>query len=601
MSNPVDAPLGSADAGPHTAARADELEHLRRLILPAERDRLDAIERRLDDSDVRADELSRVLPESVTRAARRDNRLGLSLSTVIDAALTISVRKNRQHLAEVLSPAMGPAIRRAIAEALRAMVDSFNQVLQHSFSVQALRWRGEAWRTGRSFAEVVLNHCLVFRVEHVFLVYRENGLLLQHVAAQATSLLDGDLVSGMLTAIQDFVRDSFAVEAEQAVDTLRVGDLAVWIEQGEYAYLAAVIRGTPPSGLRSVLRDALDTIHLEFGDAFERFAGDAGPFELARRHLEGCLQLQVRSEPRPRRWLVPAIVAVSAVALLVTGAALEFRTARRWNLYLARLAAEPGIVVVKEEHGIRHAAITGLRDPDAADPLQLLSACGLDANRVTSRWEPYLSQAPTIGLARAKSWLEPPVTVALTSAGGVLTATGSAPHRWVLEATRKAAGMPGVRRFDASGVTDEGTTAVDGVRRRLEPIVLGFDPGSAELPPRSQPTFSSAVAALHELSRVASASGVAVRVAVIGHTDSTRIGALQCPALAGSGRMGPVGDRGRGNPWHHPRARRRWPKRAGARRTGRRGSCIQPQCHIPRRRRPVTPIGPTRSGSRGWR
>ena len=78
---------------------------------------------------------------------------------------------------------MGPAIRRAIAEALRAMVDSFNQVLQHSLSARALRWRVEAWRTGRPFAEVVLSHSLVYRVEQVFLVHRDTGLLLQHVAA----------------------------------------------------------------------------------------------------------------------------------------------------------------------------------------------------------------------------------------------------------------------------------------------------------------------------------------------------------------------------------------------------------------------------------
>ncbi len=490
-------------------------------ILAVEQERLAELERRLDDPETRADELSRVLPESLARAAHHGNSLSIALSPTVEEALGVSIRKNRRHLAEALAPAMGPAIRRAIAETLRTMVDSLNQVLQHSFSPRALRWRMEAWRTGRPFAEVVLSHSLVFRVEQVFLVHRKSGLLLQHVSADPTAAQDGDLVSGMLTAIQDFVRDSFAVDAEQAVDTMRVGDLVVWVEQAEEAYLAAVVRGSPPVSLRAVLRDALETIHLELGEAFEQYAGDSAAFEPARHHLEGCLQLQVQGRGERRYWLAPAIVAGCLAVLIAGWAVLSLRAASRWGAYLARLDAEPGIVVIREDGGIRRSSVSGLVDRDAADPARLLAEYRLDPARVDSDWEPYLSEEPAIVLTRARSALRPPPGVELTLAGGVLSASGAAPHAWVAEALRRATGIPGVRGFDSGALTDKDVAAASGIVKRIEATVLHFDPGSAELPVREEATFHSALAALDELSDSARRAAMAVRVDVVGHTDGT--------------------------------------------------------------------------------
>ena len=56
----------------------------------------------------------------------------------------------------------------------------------------------------------MLKHTLVYRVEHVFLIHRHTGLLIANAASQDATSQDPQLVSSMLSAIQDFVRDSFA-------------------------------------------------------------------------------------------------------------------------------------------------------------------------------------------------------------------------------------------------------------------------------------------------------------------------------------------------------------------------------------------------------
>src|SRR5215210_1266805 len=246
-------------------AKTDGLDELRRLLIGPEQQELVRIQEQLDRRDeLRPEEVSRVLPEAVRLRSNQDKKVTEALLPTVEEAIGISVRKNPQTLVDALFPVIGPAIRRAISEALTGMVQTMNQTLEHSLSVQGLKWRLEAWRTGKSFGEVVLLHTLLYRVEQVFLIHKETGLLLQHVVAGTSSIQDADMVSGMLTAIQDFVHDSFSSQQSDTLETLQVGGLTVWIEQGPLAILAGVIRGNAPQELRTTFHETLERIHLEF-------------------------------------------------------------------------------------------------------------------------------------------------------------------------------------------------------------------------------------------------------------------------------------------------------------------------------------------------
>src|SRR5215469_15908379 len=129
-----------------------------------------------------------------------DERFADILRPLVENALRRSVRDEPQFWARAISPILGPAIRLAVASALRDMVQTFNRLLENSFSLRSWRWRVEAWRTGKPLAEIVLLRTLVFRVEEVLLVDRNSGLLLASVAAPGMSTENSDLVSAMLTA-----------------------------------------------------------------------------------------------------------------------------------------------------------------------------------------------------------------------------------------------------------------------------------------------------------------------------------------------------------------------------------------------------------------
>ena len=196
---------------------------LRTLLLSPEQTQLDEIRERLDNRAVQPREISRVLPEAFAMRGETDQSLSNVLTPYVEHGFGAAVRKSPRAIVDAIAPIMGPAIRQAIVRALQSMTQSFNHSLDDSLSIRGLRWRLEAWRTGRSFAEVVLLHTLRYRVEQVFLIHRETGLLLHHVAAEGAVVQDQQVLSGMLTAIQSYVRDSFGASPDQTLDHFLVG------------------------------------------------------------------------------------------------------------------------------------------------------------------------------------------------------------------------------------------------------------------------------------------------------------------------------------------------------------------------------------------
>ncbi len=504
-------------------ARQDSLSELRHLLIGPEQQEINELRERLNQQEsLLPEDISRVLPEAVTLRTRRDKKVTEALLPTVEEAIGISVKNNPQTLIDALFPVMGPAIRKAIAETLSGMTQAMNKSLEHSLTPQGLRWRLEARRTGKSFAEVVMLHTLLYRVEQVFLIHKETGLMLQHVVAGSSGVQDADMVSAMMTAIQDFVHDSFNVEEGGSLDTLQVGELAVWIERGPRAVLAAVIRGNAPQELRESFQKTLEQIHSEFARELETFEGDAEPFEPSRTYLEACLHAQYEQGQKDKAKKLVSPIRIIGAIFLITVLVLGFfyvRSRWRWGNYLARLKSEQGIVITNAERRWGGYTIAGLRDPMAADPQVLLKESKLDSSDVESHWEPYHSLSPKFVLNRAQSLLNPPPTVGLAVTGSTLYASGSASHQWIVETRRLVRVIPGLDKFDESILVDTNLQEALVVKSRIENRVIRFVLDTTELAPGQGDELQSLSADIKKLYELAPAAGKKMSVEVVGHTD----------------------------------------------------------------------------------
>lgn len=514
MGDPAARPAGDGGREPD-ASPGDALAEVRAILVGPEQRALETLRARLEDPAAQAREVAAVLPQALQLRAL-DAELARALAPPVEDAITASIQRNPKPLADALFPVMGPAIRKAVAASLAAMVESLNRTLDHSLSWRSVRWRVEALRTGRSFGEVVLAHTLLFRVEQVFLIDRTSGLLLHHVQAGGIGVQDADMVSGMLTAIRDFVGDSFTVADHASLDAFQVGDLAVWIEPGPRALVAAVIRGQPAPDLRHRLQEALETIHLQLAEAFETFQGDAAPFEAARPELEACLRAEYRRDEASRS-RAPAAVAALALVALAVWAGLGWRERQRWNAYLDALRAEPGIVVVSSGTSGGRFVVRGLRDPRAAEPGDLLRQMAIDPATVDARWQPYQALEPAFVLGRAREALQPPASAVLDLSGETLVVTGRAPAAWLLAARERAPLLAGVGRVDLAAALEG---AVRDLADRVQSAVPLFLKGTSRPAPGQDGVFDTLRASVQELDALMAAAGRRARLTIVGHADS---------------------------------------------------------------------------------
>ena len=498
------------------------LEQLRTLLLGREIEVSERFSRLLEDPEQLANAISHVLPTAIAQASIRDERLGMILAPALEKATQSSVRKNPRALVEILYPLIVPAIGKSISEKIDATFQSFNESLKHSLTWSGLKWRWEAWRTGTSFAEVVLKHSLVYQVEHVFLIHGHTGLLIAHAASPDAASQDPQLVSSMLSAIQDFVRDSFS-GGEQGLDALRLGELRLWSERGPFATLVAVIRGNPPEELHEKFRSVLLLIHAERHEALEKFDGDSSGLADVEAALAQCVQLRQeaqRSKQTGFGWLF-ALIAIVLVGLAAKWGYQWWHDERRWGDYLERLRAQPGIVITEVGKRDGQWLVRGLRDPLAIAPSLLLQDLSIDPGRIVAHWEPYQSLSPQFALKRLQDALELPPTVTLALEGDRIVARGSAVSTWIQRARASGRMLPaGSPQLDVSQVEDIHVGALGKLRDSVQSKVILFDNNSPLPAPGQDAVLDQLASELNELTVLSSSLHAATRVVLTGHSDA---------------------------------------------------------------------------------
>ena len=515
-----------------------DLAAVRAVLVGPETSRLDGIDKKLADHAWHVQHVAQTLPDAISIRTGKDDRLAKALAPTIESSIRTSVQKNPRPLVDAISPVMGPAIRKAISDALQGFVQRFNETLASPFSREGLSCLVESVRTGQSFGAVRLKRSLVYRVEQVFLIHRDTGLMLQHVVADHIQAQDADMVSGMMTAIRDFSKDSFGVQDGAGLDSFRIGDLIVWVEQGPTAIVAAAIRGIAPQAFRTTLQEALEAIISQHSVHLAEFKGDAGVFITARPILEACLKEEARTLARKRSfpffWLATLIV----VPLLAWWGVRAWQRAQLVNDFASWTKTQPGYVitqVAKDRSG--RPVVIGLLDANAPDPSRFFSERNVDPDRLTLQLEPYYSLSPELVLARAGAALKPPRSAASAASGkhdvilaldtspnappGRLIATGRAGHPWVAAARKSALGIPGITAYDDSKLIDTDLVELASLKKQVEALSARFPFASSDLAESQVASVGDMAIAILRLAESARRAQVDFTIQVIGHTDSS--------------------------------------------------------------------------------
>ncbi len=109
-------------------------------------------------------------------------------------------------------------------------------------------------------------------VDEVFLM-STNGILLKHYTRRLRPDQDEDILAGMLSVVQNFVRESFD-EAGGKLNEIRFENYDILISSSKNLVIAAIISTKKPERLRNQLTSATADIEAKFGEKIGHWSGD---------------------------------------------------------------------------------------------------------------------------------------------------------------------------------------------------------------------------------------------------------------------------------------------------------------------------------------
>lgn len=354
--------------------------------------------------------VSEVFSEALFDREKQDGSVNKVILPLVEKSVERSVTNHSEQMVGYLYPIVGSLARKSVAAFITDILEKTNSLIENSLSFKSLVWRFKAKQAGVSFSQYVAAQTFLFRVEQVFLIHRETGLLLNTLSVDLQSSADADLISAMLTAINDFVSDSFNVsdeKGEQQLDVVKTDDFTLLLKQGPKAILVAAISGNAPQKVANQLQLSLEEIHRLYAKELNHFSGDASVFVNSEQQLRDCLLAELKTEQsktKKRPWIALFIV----FSLSISACYAAFL---RWqaNEVLAKVSLideQPGIVLTSAQLvGFSTVQFNVLRDPQAVSIPAWLAEQQLSETKINYKERAYVSVDPDIIRLKVQSIL----------------------------------------------------------------------------------------------------------------------------------------------------------------------------------------------------
>jgi outer membrane protein OmpA-like peptidoglycan-associated protein len=438
--------MSDASESNKAAVQDEQMQQLRALLLG--KDNAEVLQVLRENA---REVVSEVFSEALRDRQQQDGSVNKVILPLVEKSVERSVADHSEQFVGYLYPLVGSLVRKSVTAFLTEFLEKTNELIENSLTIKGLKWRFRAWQAGVSFSQYVASQTFAFRVEQVLLIHRETGILIKSVAHGSAQRADADMVSGMLTAINDFVSDSFTANAagdEQNLDVIKTGDFTLLLTRGPLLVLVAAISGNAPQKVADQLQVSVEYIHQVYNKELRAFKGNTLPFEPAEQQLRDCLLAELKPEVqanKKRPWLAWILL-----LLLLGGAAYYgFRWWQTEKLAqrLALVHEQPGIVLNDiDVLGIDLLKLSVLRDPDAGSIEDWLNQNGIPRESVVIAQKAYQSLDPQLLKQRLQAEIGAYPGLSLRWQEDQPILSGSLGYLDKQELQRKLNAMPGFTR-----------------------------------------------------------------------------------------------------------------------------------------------------------
>jgi hypothetical protein len=181
---------------------------------------------------------------------------------VLSSTIRRQIEESQDEMVDALYPIIGKLIRKFVAKEIEHLTERIDQQINQTFSWQAWVRRLKGLFKGESEKDRIIQDLMKAKVEEVFIIDKDSGLLAGSWSRNA--LADGDMVAGMLTAIKSFVEHAFS-KSEQELETIEYNAYKIVLNNFHTYYIAVVVSGSVTSEFKLLLTDML----LHFADKYK--------------------------------------------------------------------------------------------------------------------------------------------------------------------------------------------------------------------------------------------------------------------------------------------------------------------------------------------
>ncbi len=326
------------------------LEALKRILLQEDELKLkqldkeiSSLKRQIADKESLIASLDPVIADLLERKiANSKDEMAEALAPIMSDAIKRQVAEAKDDVVDALYPIIGKTIRKSVAEAMKNLVETINQKIEQALRGSFFKRRIQSRITGVSEGELMLKEAMPFTIDEIFSIHKESGLLLSHASSRRTEAkIDEELISGMLTAIRNFISEAFETEETQDLNEIQYGDSKILLDVGHYSYLAIVMSGVEPDGFEDDIQKLGRKIHNRYFKSLRQFDGDITQFGEMPKFLNNFLQKYNRQpEATKPQKSKPYFIYLLAIILFICLVVLGIRQIPR---YLASRKAEQQI------------------------------------------------------------------------------------------------------------------------------------------------------------------------------------------------------------------------------------------------------------------
>ena len=156
-------------------------------------------------------------------------------------AIKTQIRDSQDEIIDALYPIIGKLISKFIRTEIERISQRIDHQLQDPFSIKNLKLRIKAFFSGVSYEEMLIRETAQSKLEEIFLIRKQDGMLLGHFTLGDVS--HPDMIAGMLTGIKQFIEHAFDKKSQE-LNTLEYDKYHIAINNFQTFYFASVIEGT---------------------------------------------------------------------------------------------------------------------------------------------------------------------------------------------------------------------------------------------------------------------------------------------------------------------------------------------------------------------